>query len=277
MPSKIEWLRGPDNKPGETWNPLGWGCYGPTGTAENPQPCPYCFAKRMANRKLRKCALCQAFIPHWHPEVLERPLHWKQPRRIFVASMSDLFGDWISQDQFQAIMGVIGAANWHTFYLLTKQPQNIPAKIATTKAYYDHSPDDSGFCFYRNLWIGVSVTCAADLPRIAMLRDAWPGHKFVSMEPLLNMAVFPDLGGMEWAIIGAMTGAGAKKHQPKYADVLRIIDGADCRGIPVFLKDSLTSMMPCAILRQEWPKEIAQCQQKDISYQKTPSGELVPH
>ena len=109
MSSKIEWLVGLDNKHGETINPWGWGCYGPGGSAERPNLCCYCYAKILANRKLRKCSLCQQFVPHWHPEQLEKPLHWKKPRRIFVASMSDPFGCYDDQTE------VLTKSGWKYF------------------------------------------------------------------------------------------------------------------------------------------------------------------
>ncbi len=42
MPTKIDWAD-------ETINPIGWGCYGPGGTAEHPNICSYCYAYRIAS------------------------------------------------------------------------------------------------------------------------------------------------------------------------------------------------------------------------------------
>ena len=59
--TKVDWADA-------TLNPLGWGCYGPEGTAENPKPCSYCFAHAMSKRNLNKCELCNDFLPHLHLE-----------------------------------------------------------------------------------------------------------------------------------------------------------------------------------------------------------------
>ena len=242
MPSKIEWLRGQDGKPGETWNPFGWGCYGPTGTAENPRPCSYCYAKRLADRKLRKCPQCQAFIPHWHPEELEKPFHWRKPKRIFVASMSDPFGKWVQRKELEWVLLSMLDARHHTYYLLTKQPEQIATKLPNWE--WANWPS-----FFPNLWIGVSVTCTADLPRIAMLRDAWPGHKFVSFEPLYSMDTVPDLADIEWVIIGAQTGP---VRQPIGTAVVSVETAAALYRVPVFEKDNLE--LTHLVKRQEWPR-----------------------
>ena len=63
--------------------------------------------------------------------------------------------------------------------------------------------------------------------------------KFVSFEPLLGP--IPDLDsnlcGIDWIIIGAQTGPGARP--PKKEGVEDIIGEARSQDIPVFLKDNL--------------------------------------
>ena len=83
--TKIEWANA-------TINPGGWGCFGPGGTEDNPQRCSYCYAYRLAKRRLRSCKLCNDFVPHYHDEEWTKPWGWSRPRRIFVQSMGDLWG-----------------------------------------------------------------------------------------------------------------------------------------------------------------------------------------
>jgi len=57
--------------------------------------------------------------------ALEKPLHWKKPRRIFVCSMGDLFhktvpGNWIGR-----VFGVMAACPQHTFILCTKRAERM--------------------------------------------------------------------------------------------------------------------------------------------------------
>lgn len=230
-----------------TINPWGWGCYGPGGTADKPQVCWYCYARRLAQRGLRDCPECTAFVPHWHESELDKPLHWKRPRRIFVQSMGDPFGDWVTRDQLVQVFAHIGAAPQHTYLFLTKQPQNILRLLPTLPV--------------ANVWLGATmdgqtkpwgaqpwITAGIYLKDVAAV--GW--HTFVSAEPLLGPVQPFTLQGAQWVIVGAYTGPGADKHKPQREWVERIITDCDERNVPVFLKSSVTKLWP-DLERKEWP------------------------
>ncbi len=42
--TKIEWVKNPDGSPGMSWNPI-------TGCLNN---CPYCYARKLANTRLKE-------------------------------------------------------------------------------------------------------------------------------------------------------------------------------------------------------------------------------
>lgn len=104
----------------ETWNPTR-GC-----TPVSPG-CKNCYAKRFAERFRGVIGhpYEMGFDPRFVPDALEKPLHWKTPRRIFVNSMSDLFHPDFSQTQRAAVFGVMAACPQHTFQLLTKYISNM--------------------------------------------------------------------------------------------------------------------------------------------------------
>ena len=244
MPTRIEWCD-------ETWNPFGWGCFGPGGSAEHPKLCSYCFAKRLSLRKMVKCPQCQAFIPHWHPEQLDRPLHWKKPRRVFCGSMCDPFGDWVTDDQLDQILDVMANCPQHTFYLLTKQPQNIMEKIYNSAC---RPPFIFRRSLPRNVWLGASIDTQAraqssDADMTNVLSYGW--HTFASVEPMLTAISPASLMWAEWIIIGAESGRDAAKHKPQREWIEHILNVADGET-PVFLKDSITRLWP-DLARQEWP------------------------
>jgi len=226
-----------------TVNPWGWGCYGPGGTADKPQVCWYCYARRLAQRKLRACPDCQAFRPHWHPQELEKPLHWKRPRRIFVQSMGDPFGEWVTREQLVQVFAHIGAAPQHTYMFLTKQPQNILRLLPTLPV--------------ANVWVGASVDTRErgfdSAGAMWSVRHAgW--QVFASVEPVLAAVAPESLGWAEWVIIGALTGPVAKTYRPRREWVTDIIERCDEIGTPVFVKSSLAHVSA----RQEWP-EVMPC------------------
>ena len=57
------------------------------------------------------------------PENLDQPLRWRKPRRVFVASMSDLLHEDVPFDYIGRVFGVMSVAQNHTFQVLTKRPE----------------------------------------------------------------------------------------------------------------------------------------------------------
>lgn len=77
--SHIEWTDA-------TWNPV-------TGCTKISPGCKHCYAERLANRLrlMGQANYRNGFEVTLQPQMLELPLKWKTPKRIFVNSMSDLF------------------------------------------------------------------------------------------------------------------------------------------------------------------------------------------
>lgn len=83
-------------------------------------------------------------------------------------------------------------------------------------------------------------------------------HKtFLSIEPLLNrMGDTPtSLRGIDWVIIGAMTGPGSEKRRPERAWVEEIVEQCRRKNIPVFMKSNLAPVWGDDLLR-EFPPEL---------------------
>jgi protein gp37 len=76
--TRIEWTD-------TTWNPV-------TGCTKISAGCDHCYADSIATRFAGTPAFPNGFNPTLRPERLGDPLHWRQPRRVFVNSMSDLSG-----------------------------------------------------------------------------------------------------------------------------------------------------------------------------------------
>src|SRR5688572_14822467 len=77
--TSIEWTQ-------MTWNPV-------TGCDKVSQGCKHCYAERMAKRlkAMGSPRYLNGFKVTLHPDLVDLPRRWKQPRLIFVNSMSDLF------------------------------------------------------------------------------------------------------------------------------------------------------------------------------------------
>ena len=77
--SAIEWTDA-------TWNPV-------TGCTKISPGCKHCYAERLAERlqPMGNRRYVNGFRLTLHQDQLTLPLRWRDPRRIFVNSMSDLF------------------------------------------------------------------------------------------------------------------------------------------------------------------------------------------
>jgi len=207
--STIEWTNA-------TWNPV-------TGCTKISPGCKHCYAERMAHR-LQAMGVHQyrnAFDLTLQPDSLEIPLRWRQPRRIFVNSMSDLFHKDVPFEFVGRVFRVMESASWHQFQILTKRPE-----IALTFA--DRLPWPS------NVWMGTSVESALYVHRIATLRQI-PAHvRFLSVEPLLGPIPNLPLKGIQWVIVGGESGPGARPMESNW--VVQIRDRCKSAGVPFFFK-----------------------------------------
>jgi protein gp37 len=139
--SAIEWTDA-------TWNPV-------TGCTKLSPGCKHCYAERLAGRlqAMRNPRYGNGFGLTLHPDQLALPLKWRQPRRIFVNSMSDLFHEAISEYFIREVFSVMARAHWHVFQVLTKRAQRL-AELA---------PNLEWPC---NVWQGVSIEDAEYVDRI---------------------------------------------------------------------------------------------------------------
>jgi len=222
-----------------------------------------CYAYRLANSRLELLylanrnvavqdisseeyafALCNPFYPRFWPERLDKlnPVYGQDTRAkqkgIFVCDMSDLFGLGIPEE-------------W---------PQNL--------AKFSPFPD--------NCWVGVTATDTEKLMRACsdLEHPVQAKVKYLSIEPFLDWSynfTQPYLinslrrAGINWLIIGTCTGSNTELTklnemltnkltllpygnkwtlQPPIEWVQEIVEAADKAGIPVFLKENLSDLIP---------------------------------
>jgi protein gp37 len=247
----IEWTKTilPDGneRRGYTWNPVA-GCLHrcrwrmPDGTIA------VCYAESTAHGVAR-ASYPEGFEYHyWHPERLEEPLRVTQPARIFLDSMSDLMGHWVSDEQIEAVLDTCRRAHWHDFQLLTKNAPRLlkfdfPANVWPGAS----SPPD----FMRGKALNRRVQERMLHKALSVLSQV-KGVSWLSFEPLSwdvagIVAQYPE--ALKWAVIGAATN-GRVAFQPDGVHVQRLLDVLDGQGVPVFFKGNL-EWTPW---REEFPK-----------------------
>ncbi|MDO8614357.1 MAG: phage Gp37/Gp68 family protein [Dehalococcoidia bacterium] len=206
--STIEWTEA-------TWNPV-------TGCTKVSPGCAHCYAETFAERFRRVPGhpYERGFDLQLRPERLTQPLEWKQPKLIFVNSMSDLFHEDIPFDFIRSVFDVMVAAHWHTFQILTKRSKRL-AELAPKLPWP------------KNVWMGVSVENQRWTCRIDDLRTVDAAVRFLSCEPLLGPLRL-DLTGIHWVIVGGESGHRARPMRGDWARDIR--DQCQRATVPFFFK-----------------------------------------
>jgi protein gp37 len=256
-----------------TWNPV-------RGCSIVSKGCTNCYAMKQAHRSSGAGGAYEGLTkltkggPVWTgairelPELLDQPLRWQRPRRIFVNSMSDLFHEDVHGDFIDEVLDVIRRCNYggvgHTFQILTKRA----ARMHDFMKYYQPLP---------NLWLGVSVEDqAAAEERIPLLLQTPAAVRWISAEPLLgpidllqithhftalSHEVFNSLykkeplnrgqprPRLDWVVAGGESGPGARPMHPDWARSLR--DQCAAAGVAFFFKQWGSWTPYCAPLEAE--------------------------
>ncbi len=199
-----------------TWNPV-------TGCTKVSPGCKNCYAERLAFRlkAMGNPRYRNGFEVTLQPDLLTLPLRWRQPRRIFVNSMSDLFHEKVPDEYIRRAFGVMEQAYWHNFQILTKRSERL-TKLAGLLPWPP------------NVWQGVSVESARYTFRIAHLRGVPAAVRFLSVEPLLGPIPNLPLQGIQWVIVGGESGGGRREMVPEWAREIR--DQCLAAGVPFFFK-----------------------------------------
>lgn len=248
----IEWthIYGPGT--GLTWNPIA-GCRHacrwemPDGTTAR------CYAEAIAEG-LAQNAYPEGFSAHyWHPGRLNEPYSIREPRGIFLNSMSDIMGHWVPDEQVIAVLKVVQACPWHAFFLLTK---NAPRLLKFAE------------WFTPNLFVGVSMPPTFFAGRSLLSEESKEKYilraldvlndiqlhtravtTWMSFEPLsynvsadlLKWNILLEMNvPINWAVIGAASsGKTTYQPDPMWVKKLMAVLRDQLQEIPVFMKGNL--------------------------------------
>ncbi|MFC7527601.1 DUF5131 family protein [Actinoplanes sp. GCM10030250] len=216
--SAIEWTEA-------TWNPT-------TGCDRVSAGCDNCYALALSRRlKAMGSAKYQAdgdprtsgpgFDVSIHEDTLDIPRRWRDPRVVFVNSMSDLFHARVPLDYVRRVFEVMGSTPRHTYQVLTKRA----ARLAKVAPQLDWPP---------NVWMGVSIESGGEVARVEHLQQVPAAVRFISAEPLLGPLPGLDLGGIHWLIAGGESGYNHRPMDPDWVRGLR--DQCAAAGTAFFFK-----------------------------------------
>jgi protein gp37 len=223
--SAIEWTD-------STWNPT-------TGCTRVSAGCDNCYALSLANGRLSEVyrrALPVVDTPEnrddpfsvrlW-PSRLEQPRAWKDPRVIFVNSMSDLFHVDVPEQFVRQIFEVMLGVDRHIYQVLTKRPSRAARFF---RRNLDLFP---GGAIPPHIWIGTSVENQDVTYRVSHLCAVPAAVRFLSCEPLLGPLRL-KLEGIHWVIVGGESGIGYRSLNPEWVREIR--DQCAASQTPFFFK-----------------------------------------
>jgi protein gp37 len=259
MTTNIEWVKNPDGSKGETWNLV-------TGCTKASAGCQECYALKESWKKMHHPhpAIQKAYEGvaekrngklRWTgrinlvPDRLEKPLHWRKQRRVFVCSMSDLFHEAIEildSTFIRDVFAVMSLCREHTFQLLTKRP-HVACLLLTddfagsVEWAADGICADKGWCPPEfewplpNVWFGITLENqeTAD-ERRAAFRAIPAAVKYVSHEPALGLVDWTGWEFVNQIISGGETGKNARPSHPNFHRAAR--DFCQANGIAYFFK-----------------------------------------
>jgi protein gp37 len=235
-----------------TWNPV-------RGCSRVSEGCRHCYAEGVAarfagpGRPYEGLARFTPAGPQWTgkirlvPEVLEEPLRWKKPRRVFVNSMSDLFHEDVPDSFIRAVFTTMAQTPRHTYQVLTKRAGRM-RELLTRWGESRLTLREGHGTVLPNVWLGVSVESqAAAYDRIPHLIETPAAVRFLSCEPLLDPIdlspwLVADLGAggrarlglLHWVIVGGESGRGARPCEPDW--IRSVLEQCREAGVPAFCK-----------------------------------------
>lgn len=246
--SDIEWTE-------DVWNPV-------RGCKLVSQGCTNCYAMKQAHRFSGPGGKYEGLTrlrtkggPVWTgefrevPEKLDDPIHRKKPTTYFVNSMSDAFGEGVSDEFIAAIFGVMAATPQHIYQMLTKRAERLPKwfewsadgdRVRDTgdaiagRMQWCHANEETWPWPLPNVHLGVSVEHPDCVSRIDELRKTPASVRWVSFEPLLADIGHIDLTDIHWIVIGGESGNGARKCDVQW--IRKLVHCATEQSVAVFVK-----------------------------------------
>ena len=174
--------------------------------------------------------------PVFFPEKL-RLMENPKPHNYLLTGMSDIAG-W-EKEWIDAVLAKMAVNPQHQYLFLSKRPDllNISTEL-------------------ENAWFGVTVTRRSELWRIDALRQNVRAKRYhVTFEPLFDDPGTVDLSGIDWIVIGTMTGTQSRKVRTSPVWTESLTGQAHEFGIPVFWKEDLVPIMGEENMIQELPDE----------------------
>jgi protein gp37 len=240
------------------WTNLTWNVW--SGCVQISPGCAHCYALTLAENKRGTKAFPNGFELTYRWHKLQEPLKLKQPSKIFVNSMSDLYLESVPLSNIQRVFDLMNECHarglGHEFQILTKRSERL-LEIAP---YVTWTP---------NIWQGVSVENQRWTSRLNDLVQVPAAVRFVSAEPLLGpVGMTSWLDRLHWVIVGGESGPGYRPMDQAWARSLR--DQCRDHKVAFFMKQD-------AAPRTEMRTYLVEEDGRKFKYMQFPGRLLEPH
>ena len=223
-----------------TWNPF-------QGCRKVSEGCKNCYMFRDKKRYGQDASV----VVRSKPATFNKPLHWKDPAKVFVCSWSDFFIE--EADEWRAeAYDIMQQTPYLTYLLLTKRAENIASRWNGSQS------------LAKNIWLGVTAENQKQADwRIPHIVQSTAIKKFVSIEPMLEpidleQAACPFncsrcIEGIDWVIVGAESGPDRRPCKIEW--IRDIVKQCKAARIPVFVKQLHIDGKVSGNM-EEWPKDL---------------------
>lgn len=202
--------------------------------------CDNCYAEELMDKRWHR-VVWGAGQPRQKTSVRNwnEPLLWEREheafelmhgrrRRVFCASLADVFDNEVADEWRSELFRLIGQTPNLDWLLLTKRVGNVQKMLAGPGMPEEGLP--------TNVWLGAAVVNQEEYDRDAhKLLRVKASVRFLSMEPLLGpIDGGASMGAFDWVIVGGESGADARPIQREWVDALH----GQCEryAVPFFFK-----------------------------------------
>jgi len=176
----------------------------------------------------------------WQREAAAFQAQHGRRRRVFCASLADVFDNEVPDAWRMDLFKVIADTPDLDWLLLTKRIGNVPKHLQNDGLAFD--------IIGRNVWLGITVVNQAEVDRdVPKLLRVPAAVRFLSVEPMLGPISFEGLfasdrvndgtntlEALDWVICGGESGTKARPMHPDWARSLR--DQCAAAGVPFLFK-----------------------------------------
>ena len=199
------------------------------------------------------------------PDILEKPLHWKKPRRIFWGNMGDMFHPKVPFGFIDKMFSVMLTVDWHKHLILTKRPERM-------LEFRQRANDWGNEYDLLQVYHGVTICNQAEADeKIPILSQIPAANRWLSIEPMLgpiniNVNIIRDIKrqgktyyGGGWrnpydrVVVGCESGPNRRPCQIDW--MIDVVKQCKAAGVSVFVKQVPVNGRVSHDM-SEWPEEL---------------------